>query len=121
MGFLAQAGLPAAARDAHAFHHRFLAIVGAERDKAQGLGAEEADLNAWWRDGIRGEFGLPSFLEIEFETHFLRFLMPTIRGAETGSKKRYAGTVRNADGELEVVFKGVESVRSDWTPLAQSF
>jgi hypothetical protein len=47
--------------------------------------------------------------------------MPTIRGAETGSKKRYAGTVRNAKGELEVVFKGLESVRSDWTPLAQSF
>ena len=46
--FLAQAGLPAADRDARAFHRRFLTVVGAERDKAQGLGAEEADLNAWW-------------------------------------------------------------------------
>jgi DNA polymerase-2 len=80
-----------------------------------------ASLNRWWQETIAREFRLESFLEIEFETHFLRFLMPTIRGAKTGCKKRYAGTVRNAKGELEVVFKGLESVRSDWTPLAQSF
>jgi DNA polymerase-2 len=80
-----------------------------------------ASPNHWWQETIAREFRLAPFLEIEFETHFLRLLMPTIRGAETGSKKRYAGTVRNAKGELEVVFKGLESVRSDWTPLAQSF
>ena len=80
-----------------------------------------ASLNRWWQETVEREFRLASFLEIEFETHFLRFLMPTIRGAETGSKKRYAGTVRNADGEFELIFKGLESVRSDWTPLAQSF
>ncbi|MCB1761134.1 MAG: DNA polymerase II [Gammaproteobacteria bacterium] len=80
-----------------------------------------ARLNRWWQQRLASEFDLECFLEIEFETHFLRFLMPTIRGSETGSKKRYAGTVRNRQGELEVRFKGLESVRSDWTPLAREF
>ncbi|MCW8946774.1 MAG: DNA polymerase II, partial [Sedimenticola sp.] len=79
------------------------------------------DLNRWWTDIIQKEFGLSSALEIEFETHFLQFVMPTIRGTETGSKKRYAGVVRNANQEHELVFKGLESVRSDWTALAQQF
>ena len=95
---------------------------GASEEMAREKGAElAAGLNCFWRETIREEFALPSFLEIEFETHFLRFLMPTIRGSDTGSKKRYAGTARNADGELAVRFKGLESVRSDWTPLAQTF
>ena len=80
-----------------------------------------ADLNSWWQQTIRQEFQLESALEIEFETHFLQFVMPTIRGTETGSKKRYAGVVRKADGETGLVFKGLESVRSDWTPLARRF
>lgn len=95
-----------------------------------GIGEEQAveaghglarKLNAWWKERIRQEFRLESFLEVEFETHFIRFLMPTIRGAITGSKKRYAGTVRNGAGEYSLVFKGLETVRSDWTPLARSF
>lgn len=86
------------------------------------LGSELAStLNSWWRSHIQEEFRLESYLDIEFETHFLRFLMPTIRGAETGSKKRYAGMVRTADGGHGLVFKGLESVRTDWTPLARRF
>jgi DNA polymerase-2 len=34
---------------------------------------------------------LTSALELEFETHFSRFLMPTIRGADTGSKSATPG------------------------------
>ena len=79
------------------------------------------ELNQWWEQQLQREYRLDSFLEVEFETHFIRFLMPTIRGSETGSKKRYAGYVRNSSGEFEVRFKGLESVRSDWTPLARSF
>ncbi len=41
--------------------------------------------------------------------------MPTIRGSELGSKKRYAGIT--SDGEL--IFKGLEAVRSDWTALSK--
>jgi len=44
-----------------------------------------------------------------------------VRGAEVGSKKRYAGLVVHADGSQQMVYKGLESVRTDWTPLAQQF
>jgi DNA polymerase-2 len=64
---------------------------------------------------------LDSNLEIEFDTHYQRFFMPTIRGAEEGSKKRYAGLVINPDGSEEIVYRGLESARTDWTRLAQDF
>jgi DNA polymerase-2 len=67
------------------------------------------------------EYGLESALELQFETHYKRFLMPTIRGAEEGSKKRYAGLVTRADGSGEMVYKGLETVRTDWSPLARQF
>ncbi len=78
-------------------------------------------LNAWWRETLRRELELESHLELQFETHYLRFLMPTIRGSELGTKKRYAGCVRTASGGIELVFRGLESVRTDWTPLAREF
>ena len=78
-------------------------------------------VNQWWESHLRQDFGLESALELEFDTHYRRFLMPTIRGSEEGSKKRYAGLVRKLDGSEEVIFKGLESVRTDWTPLAQQF
>ncbi|WP_318454386.1 DNA polymerase II [Photobacterium leiognathi] len=77
-------------------------------------------INQWWTDHLCDEYGLTSALEIEYETHYHKFLMPTIRGQETGSKKRYAGLVWRGDKE-EIVFKGLETVRTDWTPLAQHF
>lgn len=80
-----------------------------------------AHVNQWWRDHLQRTFGIASALELQFETHFRRFLMPTIRGTELGSKKRYAGQVLRADGTAEVVFKGLETVRTDWSPLAQQF
>ncbi|CDF82506.1 DNA polymerase II [Pseudomonas knackmussii B13] len=78
-------------------------------------------VNGWWKQHLRDEFGLESALELQYETHYRRFLMPTIRGAEEGSKKRYAGLVQRADGSTEMVFKGLETVRTDWSPLAQRF
>ena len=80
-----------------------------------------AHVNDWWQAHVRDEYGLTSALELQFETHYSRFLMPTIRGAEEGSKKRYAGLVVHADGRREMVYKGLETVRSDWSPLAQQF
>lgn len=77
-------------------------------------------INQWWRQHLHDSMGLTSALEIEYETHFVRFLMPTIRGAEQGSKKRYAGLAQDSQGD-HMVFKGLETVRSDWTPLAQHF
>ena len=80
----------------------------------------QTHLNHWWDKYIKEEFQIKSCLEIEFETHYLRFLMPTIRGAEKGSKKRYAGMIRK-NGTKKMIFKGLETVRTDWTPLAREF
>lgn len=76
-------------------------------------------VNAWWAETLQKQ-RLTSALELEYETHFCRFLMPTIRGADTGSKKRYAGLIQEGDKQ-RMVFKGLETVRTDWTPLAQQF
>ncbi len=92
-----------------------------ERQAVNAIGVDlAADLNRWWKERLANEYAVESALEIEFETHFLRFLMPTIRGSEQGSKKRYAGVIDVA-GVPELVFKGLETVRSDWTPLARNF
>ncbi len=80
----------------------------------------EQNLNQWWTDRLANEFGIDSLLELEFETHYRRFLMPTVRGSDKGSKKRYAGVVARG-GEEEVVFKGLENVRTDWTLMAREF
>ncbi|WP_049293884.1 DNA polymerase II [Franconibacter helveticus] len=77
-------------------------------------------VNAWWKSNLHTSMGVTSALELEFETHFCRFLMPTIRGAELGSKKRYAGLIQEGESQ-RMVFKGLETVRTDWTPLAQQF
>lgn len=42
-------------------------------------------VNAWWAETLQKQ-RLTSALELEYETHFCRFLMPAIRGADTGSK-----------------------------------
>ncbi|WP_413111630.1 DNA polymerase II [Thaumasiovibrio sp. DFM-14] len=78
------------------------------------------DINRWWRVNLEEQFNVVSALELEYETHYHRFLMPTIRGQEIGSKKRYAGLLGHGDNE-QLVFKGLETVRTDWTPLAQQF
>jgi DNA polymerase II len=100
----------------------FVWIQGAASDaEAEDIGRGlEADLNRWWRESIEEKFQLSSVLEVEFETHYKRFLMPTIRGSDKGSKKRYAGVVATNGGE-KLVFKGLENVRTDWTRLARDF
>jgi DNA polymerase-2 len=80
-----------------------------------------AHVNQWWREHLRQQMNLESALELQFEVHYRRFLMPTIRGTDEGSKKRYAGMVQRADGSEDVVYKGLESVRTDRSPLAQQF
>ena len=109
--------------------------IGDEYDQGQSraIGKElETYINDKWRRTIEHEFSLTSYLEIEFETHFQRFLMPTVRGLDIGTKKRYAGLIveqqgksdtkeQPAEAKQRMVFKGLESVRSDWTELAKVF
>ena len=78
------------------------------------------ELNHWWKTRLRDEHNIDCYLELEFETHFNKFLMPTTRGDMKGSKKRYAGMTEK-NGEQHMIFKGMESVRSDWTALAREF
>jgi DNA polymerase-2 len=93
----------------------------AEEDAVE-IGNTLADhINAWWKTHLRERYGLDSALELQFERHYSRFLMPTVRGAEEGSKKRYAGLTRAQHGGDDIVFRGLETVRTDWTPLAQQF
>ena len=77
-------------------------------------------LNVWWKKECLQTHGIDCYLELEYETHYQQFVMPTIRGSDQGSKKRYAGLV-NQSGEDKMVFKGLETVRTDWTPLAREF
>lgn len=98
----------------------WIAGAGCDAEAEQAGRVLQADLNNWWREQLQREFGLVSALELEFETHYRRFLMPTIRGSEKGSKKRYAGLVGSGEAQ-RLVFKGLENVRSDWTRLARDF
>ncbi|MBQ4831666.1 DNA polymerase II [Pseudoalteromonas sp. MMG010] len=77
-------------------------------------------INSQWQENIKQRFNLISYLELEFETHYSPFFMPTIRGKKTGSKKRYVGQVIKND-KAQLIFKGMETVRSDWTVFAQEF
>ncbi len=76
----------------------------------------EKEVNDYFRKLVKQKFKRESFLELEFEKVYSKFLMPKLRGGVRGAKKRYAGLV---DGKLEVV--GMESVRGDWTDLARRF
>lgn len=100
------------------FVHLSRALTPAQADEIGGRLAEMINRN--WAALIRREFDLSSHLEIQYETHYRRFLMPTIRGLEKGSKKRYAGLVGEGPEE-HLVFKGLETVRTDWTTLAKQF
>ncbi|ANY86784.1 MULTISPECIES: DNA polymerase II [Pseudomonas] len=101
----------------------FVWLKGAHSEEAAARIGRElvTEVNHWWRQHLKATLGLDSALELQFETHYRRFLMPTIRGTDEGSKKRYAGLVRRAQGQEEMVYKGLESVRTDWSPLARQF
>jgi len=97
--------------------------IGKDHDQnsSQTVGAKiQNDINQYWTEKLLTDFNVTSELEIEFETHFTRFLMPTIRGSDAGTKKRYAGVI-DVNGEKKLIFKGLESVRTDWTELSKIF
>ncbi|WP_437275288.1 DNA polymerase II [Sorangium sp. So ce375] len=69
---------------------------------------------------IARTFGCESRLELELEKVYARFLLPELRGAAQGSKKRYAGLVAGEGGDkLEIV--GLEAVRRDASAVARRF
>jgi len=84
------------------------------------------------------EYGVRSRLELRFDKAYARFVIPPLRFAEEadvdgadgepaiarGRSKGYAGLLRGPKedpGGDRVDVKGMEAVRSDWTPLAREF
>ena len=102
-------------------------VIGDDKtqEEAKALGGElQTLINNKWQTKLHADHHIESHLDIEFETHFSKFLMPTVRGRDVGTKKRYAGLVCGFDGEKnteKLIFKGLESVRTDWTQLAKDF
>ncbi|MCF6335311.1 MAG: hypothetical protein L3J12_06195, partial [Spirochaetales bacterium] len=74
-------------------------------------------VNEYFNKKIKEDFGVESRLEMEFEKYYPKFFLPAMRSTKEGARKRYAGYLE--DGSIE--FKGLEVVRSDWTPLAKKF
>ena len=99
----------------------FIKLKDGEGEKAEPNGQRiAADLNKYWSEKIQKEYSLKSYLEIEFEKYYRKFILTPARGSETGAKKRYAGLLSDNGKEL-IEFVGMESVRSDWTRLAKEF
>ena len=100
-----------------------LFVDAGEADPARAESRAESlreTIGAHVAERLRAQFGVESWLELEFEKVYTRFWMPEVRGGATGSKKRYAGLIAGARGEaLELV--GLEAVRRDWSAVARRF
>ena len=99
----------------------FVRIKDAEAEDPDYYGAKIAeDLNAYWKGKLREDFDVDSYLELEYEKFYKKFVLTQSRGSESGAKKRYAGLITDKDNN-KIEFVGMESVRSDWTKLAKDF
>jgi len=99
----------------------FIKLKEDEGVDAQSNGERIAsELNGYWRKRLKADYGVTSFLELEFEKYYSRFILTPLRGGEQGAKKRYTGLLK-INGEEEIEFVGMEFVRSDWTKLAKEF
>jgi DNA polymerase-2 len=99
----------------------FVKLKNGEAGTSAETGEQIAEnLNYYWKERLKNEFNVESFLEIEYEKYYRKFIITTARGSEMGAKKRYAGLlVKNGVENLD--FVGMEFVRSDWTRLAKEF
>ena len=99
----------------------FIKLKEDEGVNAQSNGERIAsELNGYWRKRLKADYEVTSFLELEFEKYYSRFILTPLRGGEQGAKKRYTGLLK-INGEEEIEFVGMEFVRSDWTKLAKEF
>jgi DNA polymerase-2 len=99
----------------------FIKLKEGEGENASEHGKRLAkQLNNYWTEKIKKEFGLKSYLELEYEKYYRKFIITPARGSELGAKKRYAGLL-SKNGEEKLEFVGLEFVRSDWTQLAKEF
>ena len=100
----------------------FVVLAVNSYKEAENIGYELQEfINKGYVDEIKKKYHRISFLELEFEKVYKRFIMPMIRGSTEGAKKRYAGLRVDASGKEEIEIVGLEFVRSDWTALAKEF
>ena len=94
--------------------------------------AAAEELNSEIVQLVRSEYGLESQLRIRCEKAYSKFLIPRLKSETNGRNlaegevgrgrsKGYAGLLLAPDGSSSVEVKGMEAVRSDFTPLARSF
>ncbi len=76
-----------------------------------------ARVDGFLEEKLREDYQVVSRLELEFEIYYPQFFLPAMRYSREGARKRYAGL--RQDGAID--FKGLETVRSDWTDLAKNF
>lgn len=99
----------------------FVALKAGEGMNANSVGTLLAkELNLYFQELLQKRFHVKSELEIEFEKHYRKFFLPSARSGEGGAKKRYVGLLSKGQSD-ELVFSGMEFVRSDWTDLAKTF
>jgi DNA polymerase II len=99
----------------------FVKLKSGESKDKETVGNNLAEeLNGFWKEKLMKDYSLISFLEIEYEKYYKKFIITPARGSETGAKKRYAGLLLK-DGKEKLEFVGMEYVRSDWTRLAKEF
>lgn len=107
----------------------FVHLDAKNDSEAEKLGKEiEKEINDYFKKKIKEDYKLDSFMELEFEKTYKKFLMPKQRGSEEGAKKRYAGLllVNAANGTQKAAkekmdFTGLEFVRRDWTKVSKKF
>ncbi len=97
----------------------FVQFKPGEEQNADAAAAELVlKVNTHFLRRLGDEYGADSFLELEYEKHYDVFFLPPMRAGGEGARKRYVGRLAGS-GEIE--FRGMESVRSDWTELARRF
>jgi len=83
------------------------------------------EITEFWAKTVKEWYKMPSFLELQYEKVYRKFIMPKLRGVDVGAKKRYAGLIIKKDEHGKITekldFVGMEFVRRDWTELAKVF
>jgi DNA polymerase-2 len=99
----------------------FVLMIQKSETDFQQAGKQLANLlNDFWKFELLNKYKVNSYLEIEYEKYYKKFIITPARGGDYGAKKRYVGLISNNNSE-EIEFVGMESVRSDWTRLAKEF
>ncbi len=90
-------------------------------DDANKIGKKiQKRVNEYYKKIIPKKYNRKSYLELEYEKCYIKFLMPMLRGSEKGAKKRYVGLLKQ-NGKEKLDFIGLEFVRRDWTELSKTF